>query len=826
MATARPPAGSGPPGAAIAGLPDISPPLVAVMLLSSAAMGYEILLMRLFSIIQWHHFAYMMISVALLGYGAAGTFVALAQRALLPRFDAVFAGGAVLFGITAVAGFTLAQRVGFSPLEILWDPEQPLRLLVIYALLFVPFFCAATCVCLTFTRFAGEPHRIYSFDILGAGAGSLGMLAALFLFIPTDALKLLGALGIAAAALALVRGGTRNRRLAALLFAVAIVVPVAVPADWISLRPSEYKELSQALRIDGTRIVAETSSPLGLVTVVESTRVPLRHAPGLSLNATMEPPPQLAVFTDGDGLSALTRYDGRREPLAYLDQLTSALPFHLLERPRVLVLGAGAGADVLQAIYHGARTIDAVELNPQIVDLVQRRFADFSGAPYSAPGVRIHVGEARGFVASRRDRFDLIQVALLDAFGASSAGLYALSESYLYTVEALQEYLQHLEPGGMLAITRWVNLPPRDVLKLFATAVVALERNGAQPAQQLALIRGWKTATLLVKNGAFTPADIAALTNFCHARSFDVAYFPGVDAAETNRYNVLDQPYFLEGALALLGSDREAFIERYKFSIAPATDDRPYFFHYFKWRTLPELLALKERGGLPLLEWGYPVLIATLVQAFAASVLLILLPLGAMARPTENGALPAISAVRVAAYFLAIGFAFMFVEIAFIQKFLLLLSHPLYAVAVVLCSFLLFAGLGSRYSGRLRMDGANRFRRPVTGAVVAIGAVSMFYLVALPGFFRLLMPLPDALKIPLSIMLVAPLAFAMGMPFPLGLARTAGRAPFLVPWAWGVNGCASVVAAILATMLAIHFGFGVVVGLAVLLYALAAAVFP
>ena len=218
MATARPPAGLELTPAAFAGLADASPPLFAVMLLSSAAMGYEVLLTRLFSIIQWHHFAYMMISVALLGYGAAGTFVAVAQRALLPRFDAVFAGGAVLFGIAAVTGFALAQRVAFNPLEILWDPQQPLRLVVIYGLLFVPFVCAASSICLAFTRFAGQPHRIYSFDILGAGAGSLGILAVLFLLTPTDALKLLGALGIAAAALALVRGGTRSRRLAAKAF--------------------------------------------------------------------------------------------------------------------------------------------------------------------------------------------------------------------------------------------------------------------------------------------------------------------------------------------------------------------------------------------------------------------------------------------------------------------------------------------------------------------------------------------------------------------------------------------------------------------------------
>ena len=803
-----------------------TPPLAAVALLSAAALGYEILLTRLFSIIQWHHFAYMIISVALLGYGAAGSFVALCRRPLQDRFGAAFTAGAALFGITAVAGFAIAQRVAFNPLEILWDPAQPLRLLAVYGLLFVPFFCAATCVCLTFTRFAGEPHRIYSFDIIGAGAGSLGILVALFARPPADALLLVGALGLAASALAAWRTGLRPRWLPLALLAAALALPLALPTEWTRLRPSEYKELSQTLAVAGTRIVAERSSPLSVLTVVESARVPLRHAPGISLNAAVEPPAQLAVFADGDGPSALTRYDGRREPLAYLDQLTSALPYHLRPQPRVLVLGAGAGADVLQALYHGAAGVDAVELDPQIVALVQETFADFSGRPYSAPGVRAHIKEARGFVAATDDRYDVIQVALLDAFGASSAGLYALSESYLYTVEAVREYLHHLAPGGLLAITRWVDLPPRDVLKLFATAVDAIERDGGRAARQLALVRGWKTATLLVKNEAFTEAEIAAIREFCRARSFDVAWFPGIDAAEANRYNVLDRPWFYEGAQALLGRDRTEFVARYKFSLAPATDDAPYFFHFFRWRTLPELLALKERGGLPLLEWGYPVLVATLLQAVLASAALILLPLwarrGHAAPASGRGPAP----VRVGGYFAAIGVAFMFVEIAFIQKFLLLLAHPLYAVAVVLCSFLVFAGIGSRLSGRPASRAGATPRRRLTWAVIAIATLSLAYLVALPPLFRQLMPLPDAVKIALAIALIAPLALAMGMPFPLGLARIGAEGAPLTPWAWGVNGCASVVAAIVATLLAIHFGFSVVVLLAVLLYALAAMLFP
>ena len=283
-------------------------------MLSAAALGYEILLMRLFSIIQWHHFAYMMISVALLGYGAAGTFVALARGALLARYAQVFVAGAAAFGLLAVAGFLLAQAVAFNPLELPWDPRQSLRLLAIYVLLFVPFFCAATALCLTFTRFGEASHRIYSFDILGAGAGSLGILAVLFMVPPTDALKLVGALGLAAAAVADLRFAQRPRAIALALFGGAIALAFGVPSDWARLDPSEYKELSQTLQIGGTRVVAERSSPLGMVTVVESPQVPFRHAPGLSLNAPAEPPPQLGVFVDGDGPSALVRYDGRPEP--------------------------------------------------------------------------------------------------------------------------------------------------------------------------------------------------------------------------------------------------------------------------------------------------------------------------------------------------------------------------------------------------------------------------------------------------------------------------------------------------------------------------------
>ncbi len=805
-----------------------APPVIAIALISAAALAYEILLMRLFSIILWHHFAYMIISLALLGYGASGAVLTLAQHAVCQRFAPLFSAAAAAFGVSAIACFVLAQRVPFNPLEILWDPRQLAYLLAVYLLLVLPFLCAGACVCMALSCFRGRLSRIYSFDILGAGAGSLGVVGLLFVLSPADALKLIGALGWVAAAVAWLECGGPSRWPAAALMALA-GLPLLLPQAWVEPAMSPYKELSQTLRIPEARVVEQRSSPLGLVSVVESPRIPLRHAPGLSLNATAEPPPQLGVFTDGEGLSALTRFDGRRDSLVHLDQISSALPYHLLRHPRVLVLGAGAGADVLQAHYHGARQIDAVELNPQVVDLVRHQFADYAGGIYSGIA-RVHVAEARGFVAASKERYDLIQVALLDSFSASSAGLYALSENYLYTVEALQDDLRHLQPGGLLAITRWVTLPPRDALKLFAAAVVALERfRVADPGSRLALVRSWKTSTLLVKNGAFDGDDIAAIKAFCAARSFDVAFYPGMRPEEANRYNVVEPPDLFDGAAALLGPGREEFLQSYKFHISPATDDKPHFFHFFKWRSLPELLSLKGRGGLPLLEWGYPVLVVTLVQAALASLLLIGLPMAwvTWVGARQNKVMPlAASRGRVLVYFLAIGFGFMFIEIAFIQKFVLFLSHPLYAVAVVLFAFLLFAGIGSRVSKRLQDGTGPELRHPLAAVALAICLSAALCLGLLPWLFQHSMGLPDAARILISAALIAPLAFFMGMPFPLGLARVEATDARLIPWAWGINGCASVTGAVLATLLAIHVGFTAVVVAALVLYGVAAAARP
>ncbi len=792
---------------------------LATLLISAAAIAYEILLMRMLSIMQWHHFAYMIISLALLGYGASGTFIAIGKRWLQPRFELFFSLSALLCSVTMVACFVIGQRVPFNALEIVWNPRQFVYLAVTYLVFFVPFFFAACCVGLALTCRRSHISRIYFFDLLGAGLGAVLIVGSLFFLTPQDTLILLASIALLASASIGLMTTARKPLLATQLACLAVLV-AGLPQHWLEIRISEYKGLNQAVRVVGSKVLSVSSSPLGLLAVVQSPRVPFRYAPGLSFNTSFEPPEQLAVFTDGDAMSVITRFDGNLEALGYMGDVTAALPYALLDAPRVLVLGAGGGADVLLALYNGAAHIDAVELNPQITNLVTNTYADFAGHLYDDERITLHTQEARGFVARSKDRYDLIQVALLDSFAASGSGVQALNESYLYTVEAIQEYLAHTAADGMLAITRWLKLPPRDNLKLVATVRTALHQMGVDdPGRQLAMIRSWNTSTLLVKRGEFSVDDISVIKEFARSRSFDTAFYPSMPARAANRFNLLEQAFLYDGVTALLGEDADDFVERYKFHIASATDDKPYFFHFFKWSALPEVMALRKRGGANLIEWSYLILIATIAQAAIAGVILILLPLSLIKRSWTRGV-----GVQMGSYFFLLGLAFLFVEMAFIQKFILFLSHPVYAIAVVLSGFLVFAGFGSAYSVQLTRRAEQYGRRPVSIAVAGISATALFYIVLLPMLFQQGMGLADSIKIVLSVLLIEPLAFFMGMPFPIGLNRVADSVPDFIPWAWGINGFASVMSASLATLLAIEFGFTAVVLFALGLYATAAAV--
>ncbi len=794
--------------------------LLPVALISSAVLGYEILLARLFAIVQWHHFAYMVISIALLGFGASGALLCLVGKAFARRFDTAFRVNAALFSLTSVVSFVLAQWLEFNPLELAWSLGQTGKLLLIYLALMVPFLFAANTIGLALMVYASAAGRVYAWDLTGAGAGAAGIVGALFYLSPENALLLPALLGAAAASMI-----GFKRPLAGLGIPVAIVsliIALGVLFEQpVRLRISQFKALEQALQVAGSKLIVERDSPLARLSVVENRIIPLRHAPGLSLLTTSQIPHQAALYVDGDGPAAISQFDGSLDSVSFVTQVTSALPYQFSPAPAVLVVGLNGGAEVLQALHYGASEIDVVELNAQLVEILREDYREFSGAILEREDVRLYIEEARGYAERASARYDLVQVGLGGSLVASGSGLKALSASHLYTVEGVRALFELLKPGGVLSFTSWERIPPRDSIKLFATVISVLEASGlSEPGRQLAWIRSFNTSTLVVKNGAISLSEASTMRAFANARGFDTVYYPGMRAVEANRFNQLGEAYFHDAAKALLSDERDNFIQRYKFDIRPASDDRPYFSNFFRLAHVAEILALKDRGGMGLLDLGYLVVWATLFQALLLSALLIVLPLVVFFRGDEREKRDRRATAAALAYFLSVGFGFIFIEITLIEKFLLFLNHPLYAVAVVLAGILVFAGLGSRFVERAAGRPAKwRILLPVL-AIVLIGGA---YLELLPRLSGTLVMLSDELSISSALLLAAPLAFFMGMPFPVAIEALSRKDAALIPWAWGANGCASVVGAVLAVLIASSHGGSMVIAIGLALYLVAGA---
>ncbi|HET6468591.1 MAG TPA: hypothetical protein VFG43_09465, partial [Geminicoccaceae bacterium] len=720
-------------------------------------------------------------------------------------------------GTAAVGAVAVAQILPFNALELIWTPRQWLWLALLYLLFAVPFFFAAACTAVALACFPAPVGRIYRFDLVGAGVGALAMVGVLSLLRPHHATALIGALGPLAATLVLARSHPRPAAGAAL---VALMLAGLSAAGWPPLRISPFKPLAQTLQVDGTAVVAEGVSPIGLVQVVESAWIPFRSVTGLSLMNRQEPAPQLGLFMDGDGPEPITRFTGDEAPLAYLDATLGALPYRLLDRPRVLLLGLGGGSDLLLALRHAARAVDVVEPDATVADLLGGELREFAGPLLDRPEVRLHVAAARRFVLAHAAEHDLILLH------PHAGGRSTLAENFATTVEAFADYLARLSPEGLLVLPHPLRLPPRDSLKLVLTALAALERLGElEPHRHLALVRGWDGVLLLVRRTPFGADDLVTIEAFAEELAFDLGWHPAMARDAADRFNLLGEPVLFDGVAALAGPERAAFVAGYAFDIRPATDDRPYFLDFFRWRALPALWAAARQGNAGLLDWGWPLQLATLGVAVLFSLVLILLPARLLAGRSDGSLRRA-----TGAYFLLIGAGFMFVEIATMQRLVLVLGQPVYAFAVTLAAFLVFAGIGSGMAPRLEPARPDAARRPnaaprpewLRRVVLLIAGLASLHALAGPWLVAASAHLGGPARLLLALALLAPLAAAMGLPFPLVLARLKAGAPALVPWAWGVNGCASVIAAVLAGLILMSLGSRSLMLLGVLAYLLAA----
>jgi len=523
----------------------------------------------------------------------------------------------------------------------------------------------------------------------------------------------------------------------------------------------------------------------------------------------LEPLPwQDGLFVDGDDLSALLPKDA---DLGFSSSLPLALPFELRPGADALILEPRGGLDVLAALALGAKHVTAVEDNPLIVAAAEHI--------YSQPNVQVVLEADRTYLRrnQRRD-YNVIILSLTNAYHPVRSGAYSLAEDYRYTVEAFQDALARLTPDGLLTITRWLQDPPSEDLRTFTLAVTALEKGGANPESQIVAFRGYNTITILVKNRAYTPDELGTIRTFLSERAFDLVYAPDIRLEETNRYNILPEPIYYQTFNDLLKAQpRQAFYDAYPFDVRPSTDDHPFFGHYFKWSQAEQVMAELGRTWQPFGGAGYFVILALLALATILASVIILLPLAVRRSAKGTGLHQQMSIARPLLYFGLIGLAFLLVEIPLLQRFILYLGNPAYALTSVLFSILFFSAIGSRLSNRIS-------HRVALFSLVLIILITSY---TLPSVFSLTLGLSLFVRLLLTILVIAPTGFLMGIPFPAGIQwlqslptsnQVTTEHP-QIPWVWATNGAASVVASILAALLALTFGFNWVLRLGALCYA-------
>jgi hypothetical protein len=766
---------------------------LGVFLLSLATLMLQVSYTRVLSVASWHHFVWMVVSIALLGYAASGTLLSVYPRIRETEFDHVLIAASILFSISTLLSYIGSIYIPFDPAKLSWDRLQLVYITIFYLLLATPFLFSGLAIALAIERAEGRINRLYFSNLIGSALGSVAVLPLFGLLEGPGMMALSSALGGASTlAFALNLRGRRSAFVVGWVIVTILFVPCA--GDLLPLRISPYKSLEIALRYPNSMLLETRWNAFSRVDVVESGMV--RYAPGLSLRCDAPIPEQIGVTVDGDNLNAMTRYDGTPSSIAFTRFLPSSLPYRLVDSPMVLVVGAGGGLDVLKALYHGSKNVVALESNPIIVELVQGEYGDFSGGIYLDERVRVVASDGRNFIKGSRDKYDIIELSMAHGASASSTGIYALSENYLYTVESFREFILHLSEDGFLSVSMWLLPPPREDVRIVSLALSALEDIGITEAvDHMAVIRSWGTITLIVKRTPLGAGEIEAVRGFCEELGFDIVYVPDVDPSEVNVRNRFPEPIYYKLVNGILhADDRRAFYDGYLYDIGPTTDERPFFFLFFKWDRLVETYRSLEMKWEALIEGGYLVPL-TFLQALAISVLLVLLPLRRFGGAHIGGS----QALLV--YFFCLGLGYMFAEMAYIQRFMLVLSHPTYSISAVIFSLLLASGLGSYFSGRLTPGGKeHKLILIIVGLLTPISGFTSSH-------FQSLLSMPIITRLFATFTVIAPLGLLMGMPFPLGLRMLTGSRRPLIPWAWAINGCASVLGSILPIIVAIFFGY-------------------
>ncbi|MEK6237622.1 MAG: hypothetical protein N2C14_23185, partial [Planctomycetales bacterium] len=737
----------------------------------------QVLLTRVLSVVMWYHFTFAVISIGLLGI-AAGSMWFYRQHGSR-KDDLAKVDFWDLAGLS-LNGFALATALPIGlMLVLIGTPTMSMSGLVLLSLYFLacgaPFFASGYLTAAIFRFGSKRISSLYAADLVGASLGCLLALPALNYLGGIGSLLLVALLASVIATVLSARVDSFPRKaiagLTTLVFGVGFLFHVAQGTDLrtvkLSLREEEHETLQVKWNSHSRLAVLDYYDP------DKKSRYPFLSW-GLSSRYEGWLPRQYLITIDGASETPITEMKGEDvSKHEYLGWDVTSLPYHLRPKPKALVIGAGGGRDVLTAYYFGSEDVTGVEINRGIVEWIRGDYAEFSGNLYTKPEIHIHIDDGRNFVRSSKEKYDTIQISMIDTFAATSAGAYTLSENNLYTAEAFDSYLNHLNDAGILSINRFFLRPPQQTLRIVTMAREALERRGVTDAQAHILVAAQPSGLgdnglVMIAMRPFTKDELATADEVCETRGFERVAWPGKEI--DNRFSDY-----------LRAEDPETFYASYDFDVRPPQDDWPFFFNTCKPETLLGALQLRltmNEGRVYNFDAVF-ILFVLLGLSVVALAAFVFLPLLLARRGAEEESFPG----RKLTYFVMIGLGFILVEIVLVQRFNLYLGHPVYSLAVILVSVLLFSGIGSFWTSRWSDAGLGRSLLVACGAVVVLAFIH--HLTWRP-FLDATLGLPLATRIGLTVLSLAPFGIAMGMPYPLGMRAVSGTHPEGLPWVWAV----------------------------------------
>lgn len=833
-------------------------------LISLASLLFELTLTRIFSVVMYYHFAFMVISLAMFGFGVSG-LVAYFKPNWFPieTLGKTLWRQSLYFSISTLISLLIVLQ---AQIDLSFRQENIIKLVMIYLVSAVPFFFVGICVSVAMTHLSAVIGKLYFYDLLGASIGCMLAIPVMNFcggpgaVLVAAALAALGGFFFAqaareeAAAKPSTKDSQRNPFLIGLggigfLTGAGMLVNGFSKAGQSYLTTAQFSSVAviaflvgSILLVSGfqSREKARTSLPVVLMvsllvlafvnTNLEFLRVIFTKGAREQniifsewnsfsrISVEVDPESQARTMRiDADAATHVVRTSGRIEDEQPFRHGVSGAAYHIRENvDQVLIIGPGGGWDIATAAAHHAHHITGCEINPIIVNSVMKgKFRDYTGGLYEFPNVKVNVGEGRSFIRNSNQKFNIIQATLVDTWAATAGGALSLTENNLYTVEAFEDYLNHLTDDGIITMSRWLLQTDQQNLRLTVLGLKALERfHVSQPERHFMLVSSGsgleatqqKICCFMLKKTPFTDQEVRQMESEAAKYNFSIVYTP-----LTKPDNVFTR--------LLTARDRDEFIRNYPYEISPTYDNKPFFFFTLK----PKDFINAFSGDYEMVKnnAGLLALVSLLAIVFVLACGCILIPLvlfrrEALKRDTWNR-------FRAILYFAGLGIGFMALEMALLQKFVFFLGHPVYALAVVLFSILLFSGIGSNYTEQIQVERATTALRWI---VIGMCVLVAIYLAVLPALLYQFLGLAVPIKIGISVILLAPLSVLMGMPLPLGIKVIRPSAADLIPWAWGVNGAMSVLGSVLAVSLAINMGYNALLVFGVGVYIVASLSLP